>query len=190
VSPQGWAFAIWAPIFLGELVFVTSGAFFLRDDGSGVTSVVKEASGGFIAAQIMQSLWAAAFRPRYKGYAVHVSAGLLSGIAYSLSRAHRAFTSTSSATGQASYGASEYLMYFLPMALHFGWTTAASLVNLNGGVAAAASDDDDDAVSAKTIAWAGRLSAVSATTLGVAVTMMRRAPVYGGVIAWRLLRAP
>lgn len=181
VVPKGWAFIIWAPIFLGELVFVTSSALMLKDDASsspgGVASVFKKASAGFMVSQVMQSLWAAAFRPKYQGSAAYISAGLLSGIAYCLNRAHGAYTSSDL---RAAYGTSDYLLYFLPMTVHFGWTTAASLVNLNGSIAASGD------ASSNVLAALGHLSAISATAMGVLVTVTRQAPVYGGVIAWAL----
>jgi len=181
VSPSGWAFAIWGPIFLGELVFVVASAASVSSSGNTmIGDVIRRASGGFAASQIVQSLWAAAFRPKYEGASAFVSAGLLGGIALSLNRAHAAITAKHA---RNSYTFGEYLLYFLPISLHFGWTTAASLVNLNGSYAAIV---DDDASSAKRVAWLGHASAVAATAVGVVVTVVRQAPVYGGVIAWAL----
>jgi hypothetical protein len=74
-----------------------------------------------------------------------------------------------------------YLLHGLPITLHFGWTTAASLVNLNGCLAMM--DNSSDTL----LTAVGHASVVVATVLGVAVTMSRRAPVYGGVICWALL---
>ena len=173
VAPAGWAFAIWGPIFLGELVFCVSHT--LVPEAAPVTAVLKRASGGFMTSQIMQTLWTAAFRPKYKGKSAFVSAGLLSGIALSLSRAHSAFSSDT-----ASYSSGQYWLYFLPMTLHFGWTTAACLVNWNGSLAGY------KGASPQTLAIAGHLSVVAATALGVGVTLSRKAPVFGLVIAWAL----
>ena len=64
--------------------------------------------------------------------------------------------------------------------MHFGWATAAALVNLNGNIAGLTEDP-------KIIAWTGHLSAIGATALGIFITLTRTAPVYGGVIAWALL---
>lgn len=175
VAPAGWAFAIWGPIFLGELVFVASQV--LLPASAAVTATVQRASGGFLMSQIMQTLWTTAFRPKYKGKYVYVSGALLSGIAFSLSRAHAAFTSDAAA---ASYNSKDYWLYFLPMTVHFGWTTAASLVNWNGSLAS------DKRVGAKMLAAVGHVSVVLATVLGVGVTLTRKAPVFGLVIAWAL----
>ena len=128
-----------------------------------------------MVAQLFQVLWTASFRPKYVGHALYVSSAMLSGIAFSLSRAHAVFSKAASKLNPI-----EYLVYFLPMTLHFGWTTAAALVNVNGNVASRHNS------SAKTIAWLGHGSAVAAAALGVWVTFTRQAPVYGGVIAWAL----
>lgn len=170
VMPQDWAFTIWAPIFIGELVFCSTSVFL--DESSPAASVIRKASGGFMIAQVFQTLWSASFRPKYKGRWVHVSGAMLTGIAYSMSRAHAAFT------GDRSYTGKQYALFFLPMTLHFGWTTAASLVNWNGNVAMTASP--------KIIAAVGHASAVSAAALGAVVTLTRKAPVFGGAIAWAL----
>lgn len=163
------AFAIWGPIFLGELVLVTAQLF--EGPTGSMAPFIKSASVPFIAANIFQSLWCAAFRPKYKGGWMAVSFASLSSTAYALSKVHN------SALGLTG---SNYFIYGLPTSLHFGWVTAASLVNLNGAVAM------HKQVSAKTVAWVGHLSVVAATILGVVVTVNRKAPVYGGVICWAL----
>ena len=126
VMPSGWAFSIWGVIFLGEFLFCSSS--FLVKDSSPVALLIKKASGGFMVAQIFQTLWTASFRPKYKGKLMYISAAMLSGIAWSMSHAHAGFALDTT----SSYGLGQYLLYFFPMSLHFGWTMAASLVNLNG----------------------------------------------------------
>ena len=58
---------------------------------------------------------------------------------------------------------------------------AASIVNLNGAFSMKESS------SPRAIAWLGHTSVVAASAVGVAVTTMRSAPVFGGVISWALL---
>jgi hypothetical protein len=164
------AFAIWAPIFMGELALVTTQLFVGETDS--LAPMIKAATVPFVAANVLQSLWCAAFRPKYKGAWMGVSFAALASTAYSLSKVH---TATLGLTGW------KYLVYGLPISMHFGWVTAASLVNLNGAVAMCRMS------SAKTVAWLGHLSVVAATALGVAVTVSRKAPVYGGVICWALM---
>lgn len=125
--------------------------------------------------QLFQTLWAASFRPKYDGNLVYISAAMLSGIAWSLSRANAGF-----AFAGDSLSLGQYLLYFLPMSLHFGWTLAAALVNINGNIAAPAN------VSPAVVAGAGHISAIAAAGLGILVTFLRQAPVVGATIAWAL----
>lgn len=72
-------------------------------------------------------------------------------------------------------------MYFLPLTIYFGWTATASLVNLNGAFVIRKNSIP------RINAWMGHASVVSATLLGVFITVQRLAPVYGLVICWGLL---
>lgn len=167
VLPSGWAFAIWGPIYLGEAVFV--GGQFFSDT---LANVVPQVAPAFIAANIMQSLWCASFRPSYsEGWKKYVSVGCLAGTAYSLLQIN-AFAGSAEA---ASLG-----WYFLPLSLHAGWTTAATLVNLNGSVAM------NDTIGERTIIAVGHGSAITATALGAGITMMQATPAYGFTVAWAL----
>uniref|UniRef100_A0A7S2LK24 Uncharacterized protein n=1 Tax=Leptocylindrus danicus TaxID=163516 RepID=A0A7S2LK24_9STRA len=180
VAPAGWAFAIWGPIFTGELAFVIS-QFFVKDKQL-LASQIQSISAPFVIAQLFQTLWCAAFRPKYTGNLMWISTGMLGGVAYYLSKAHAVFTSASSVRMIPGFSWWEYAIHFLPISLHFGWTTAATLVNLNGAVAVADYRTSSNAL----INVVGHASVVAATALGVAITFSRQAPVYGGVISWAL----
>lgn len=176
LPPAGWAFAIWGPIYLGEL-FMTGTQFAMMDKSSPLSNVVREITGPYVAAQIFQALWTASFRPKYNsGLYKYVSVLNLSGTAYALSFCHKAFTTNAS----TKYNVWEYLLNFFPLTLHFGWVTAASLVNLNGMFAMG------EEVSNKAIAQVGHISAVGASILGILISFKRSAPLYSGVIAWAL----
>ena len=167
VSPSGWAFAIWGPIYLGEAAFV--GGQFFSDALAGVLPQVAPA---FIAVNIMQSLWCASFRPSYnKGWKKYVSVGWLAGTAFSLLQINAFAVSAET----ASLG-----WFFLPLSLHAGWTTAATLVNLNGSVAM------NENIGERTIIAVGHSSAISAAALGVGITIMQATPAYGLTVAWAL----
>ena len=174
LAPSGWAFVIWAPIILGEVVFVSSSAAMVNTT-SNLAPLFKKVSGSFCLAQIFQVLWTASFRPKYKGKLAYISACMLTGTALSLSQAHSHFS-----LAKAGMTRSEYILYFLPLSLHFGWTTAASLVNWNGALSAG------ENMSTAAMVATGHLSAVIATGIGVGLTLAREAPVFGGVIAWAL----
>jgi hypothetical protein len=167
------AFTIWAPIFLGELLSV-SAQLFLPETAT-VVPLLKQLTAPFCLANAFQSLWTAAFRPKYKNVSKFVSPLMLSGTAYSLSKAHAIIAAS-------SLPISQYLLFGLPISLHFGWTTAASLVNWNGAIATFS----DDNVSAETIANVGHASVIGAAVLGSVISIARGAPVYGGVISWAL----
>jgi hypothetical protein len=160
-APAGWAFSIWAPIYLGEAAFV--GAQFF--DPSLAAAVLPQVTVPFVAANLLQSLWCASFRPSYSNGSWHkyVSVAMLGGTAVALS--------------QVPFGLS---MYLIPMSVHFGWTTAATLVNLNGSISMG------DSVSDSTLISTGHASAVLATGLGVGVTAFHTLPAYGLTIAWAL----
>jgi hypothetical protein len=177
LAPAGWAFAIWGPIFAGELILCLSSVAFL-DESKPVATLVRRASAGFAVAQAFQALWTASFRPKYaKGHALYVSSLMLTGIAWSMGRAHRVFANLKDRTLMTR---TDYLLYFFPMTLHFGWTAAAALVNINGNVASRMKS------SPRVIANVGHASALVASALGLYVTSARRAPVFGCVIAWAL----
>ncbi len=166
VAPSGWAFAIWGPIYAGEAIF-TVAQFFPQ---SGLAVYLPSISASFIAANLFQSLWCASFRPHYQGWASYISVAMLGGTAYSLSQVHAV---ACTATGPAYW-------FLLPLSIHFGWTTAATLVNLSGSVAMSP-ENSDEAVTA-----IGHSSAVLATALGVGLTISHAAPVYGLTLAWAL----
>lgn len=185
VAPAGWAFAIWAPIFLGELVFTLSSLWAIQHGSTLAVGLLQKASAGFAMAQIFQVLWASTFRPKYflgfgdtdkkrRIVSTCMSASMLTGIAASLNRAHMAYTSRGP-IGSAV----DYLVFMLPISLHFGWTTAAALVNWNGNLAVLSDNP-------KVVAVAGWVSAIAATGVGVWVALSRSAPVYAGVISWAL----
>lgn len=176
VAPSGWAFAIWGPIFLGELVSVVA-PFLLLKEKDPLIGVLRETSGPFIAAQLFQSLWCASFRPKYKGLSRYVSSGMLGATAYSLSKAHAVFAAKANSHLYSNF---QYCVFFLPITLHFGWVTAAAIVNLNGSVSM------QDNSSSTTIRRVGHLSVIIATAIGILVAKTRDAPVYAGVITWAL----
>lgn len=167
VAPSGWAFAIWGPIYLGETVFVV--AQYLPQY-SGLDVYLPSLSVPFIAANLFQSLWCIAFRPHYQGWASYISAAMLGGTAYSLSQVHAV---ACTATGPAYW-------FLLPLSVHFGWTCAATLVNLSGSVSMDPNNSD------KLVTAVGHSSALLATALGVGITLQTASPVYGFTLAWAL----
>jgi hypothetical protein len=139
-----------------------------------LAAVLPQFTAPFVAFNLLQSLWCAAFRPSYnQGWHKWVSVAMLGGTAYSLSFLNALALSPS----VTELGLGWY--YFVPLTVHFGWTTAATLVNLNGSFAMQSN------VSETAIVGVGHASAVAATAAGVAVGLMG-SPVYSLTVAWAL----
>ena len=92
---------------------------------------------------------------------------MLAGTAYSLSCVH-AITCCSGVLSKANW-------LFVPLTMHFGWTTAATLVDFNRKVAT----KDNAAI-------VGHISALAAVSAGVGITLLRNSPAYGLTLAWAL----
>jgi hypothetical protein len=170
VAPEGWAFAIWGPIFLGETTFCALQMFAPED--SKVTATNMEFVSGWASACVAQALWCASFRPIFaQSGQIWVAAVFLALTPVCLSRAHAAFTVQNDSKREA--------ITYLPFAMHFGWTSAAALINVNAVVAYSSAG-------AGVIAAVGHLSILPALVLGVFVAFRRNAPVYAFVLAWAL----
>lgn len=170
VSPAAWAFSIWGPIFLGEAVFAASHFFFPHVK---ITNLLPQVTAPYVAANICQSLWCAAFRPSFQGWSSYVSAALLAGTAFSLSQVH-------AVTSHAHLVGGDWWMV-LPLSMHFGWACAAALVNLSGSVAMNPKAKDS------TIKWVGYAATSVATALGVYVPLVRHESVFGWTMTWALM---
>lgn len=170
IFPAGWAFAIWPVIYTGEIIF--TGAQLFANETSALASILPQMAAPFVIANLEQSLWCAAFRSKYNGgWTKYASVFLLFGTAFSLFHVH-------SVACTSDNGVSGFL--WAPMSLHFGWTTAATLLNFNGALASDASISDTAVVTA------GHVSVVAAVAVGVGLTCIRSAPLYGLTIAWAL----
>merc|ERR1712113_1331926 len=111
VTPVGWAFSIWGLIFTLETIYAIAQLLpALRD-----ADEVKRAGPWFVAACLFQACWSVAF-----GYEqIYTAQVLILGILQSV--AHE--------KGQPSW--LHYLLFSLPLTIHFGWLTAASVVSIN-----------------------------------------------------------
>jgi len=183
INPAGWAFAIWGPIYLGEMAFVSIGQWISPT----VQNLLPQITTPFIAANLFQSLWCASFRPKYhrvsQWWQKYVSVAMLSATSYQLSQVH-SIVQISSQEGSSSSS----LAWFIPLTMHFGWTSVASILNLNGSLSLdclpSSSDKDNHNKKDKIIIAVGHMSAVVASALGVGITLMTKSPVYGATLAW------
>jgi hypothetical protein len=187
VFPAGWAFAIWGPIFAGELMS-SVGALFVKSRSRTALSLSKIWP-AFMVAQICQILWTAAFRKKYmkNTFTAFIAPLFLTMTAYALSRAHRAYSLS------RPLGVGAYLLFGLPLSLHFGWMCAASLLNWNGSVYAVLFRNPkqwkkrgQESSAVAILRWLGHGSAILASVLGLICTFTRQAPLFGAVISWAL----
>lgn len=176
LPPDGWSFLIWAPIFVGETLMV--GTQLALSEASPLVPIIRQVTGPYLFAKQFQILWNTSFRPEFQqGIYKYVAPLNLSGLALSLSFCHQAYTAKEA---RSRYGAMDFILNFLPLSLHFGWTTVTSLVNWNASIAV------EKDIPTKYVAYFGHASVGVATFAGVGVTLRRGAPWYGAVIAWAL----
>ncbi|CAM9447796.1 unnamed protein product [Ectocarpus sp. 12 AP-2014] len=176
LSPAGWAFAIWGPIFFGEAVYV---AFQLMPLPSIRGSWwLSDISPWFAGAMLFQALWCFSFRPwaRDSGL-LWLPALLLGGTGVALGGVHRILRE---AWFTSDMTVLQYLAVHVPLSLHFGWISCATLVNLNGYFATI------NKLSNRVKLGLALGSVVAAVALGVAITLLREDPIYAAVVAWAL----
>jgi len=119
LAPARWAFMIWTLIFIGEFV----GLIYLYIcEKSKDTKSIANGTAAWCAANMAQSLWCCAFRPWAKDK-LWLSAALLGTIAACLFPAQL--------KAKRARNRTIHLLVVFPRSLHLGWTTAATLVNLN-----------------------------------------------------------
>ena len=96
---------------------------------------LTEVAPWFSAAMLLQTLWCYAFRPWVsKAHLEWLPALLLGLTGVCLYGAHGVLVQ---AATEDELTPLSYILAFLPIALHFGWMSAATLVNVNGFVASA-----------------------------------------------------
>ena len=166
-TPAGWAFAIWGAIYAGEAAFAAHAL-------ASPDAVVRDVAPWWTLACGLQGLWCLAFRPwASKPRHFWVSSALLVAEAAALGVAHRALRAA-----VTTMSAARYWTTHMPLSMHFGWISCASLVNMNSFVAKTCALDTQLAVAF--------LSSFGAAALGCAVTLRTGDPVYACVIAWAL----
>jgi len=178
LAPAPYAFIIWAFIYLGEALFcvwqfvpVFRGCFGQPDHRQ--LDLICDITPAWIMANTWQVAWTYTFVKQFNSPQwLWLSAFTLAGIAVSLSFVHKTIVQ--------SMGCQEMSFMYFPMSLHFGWVSAASLVNLNGWV------------SLLTPVPALRLvvlflSLAFGAALSYIVGTSRNAALFSGVIAWAII---
>jgi hypothetical protein len=173
-TPAGWAFAIWGPIFIGEWLMMSYLTFV--DTGPSFRLGMVMAP-GWCAGIASQVLWCATFRPSVCGPSLlWLPAALLAITGVGLGVSHRAIRTW--IDGNWGGPLCNAIVRW-PVALHFGWITAASLVNLNNWLARRKSTLQLK----KAVAFG---SVAAAVTAACYVTASTRDPIFALVIAWAL----
>lgn len=125
ITPPGWAFAIWALIFVWEGIACVVAFLPMTRNFSGVV-VDKTFAAAWASACLFQSIWALVFCN-----AVKASFFILVLVWLSLLVLQQtSLTKLSNATGTKQRIA-VYLGLVAPFSLHLGWVTAATMLNLN-----------------------------------------------------------
>lgn len=174
-EPSTWAFSIWALIFSTEFV----ASVFVGFVGEPKNALVK-ATPFWVAGNLFQALWCAAFRPPFKEM-LWLPASLLVLTTISLGLGHLELTTSIRYLSSAFNSDSQWklLLLRIPLALHVGWVIAASMVNLNAWLAMSKASED-------TLAVAAYLSACGGAIGGAALAWHTRDPVIAFTIAWAL----
>lgn len=134
-APAGWAFAIWGVIYLGEMILTAFTVLF--GGNSAYSSILKEATPYWVGANAFQSLWCAAFRPKFKKM-LWLPSICLTMAAFSQLRCLFVVMNNGDVVNSLvkffSVSPSASLTKFaiaFPIALHGGWLCAAALLNFN-----------------------------------------------------------
>ena len=172
-SPAGWAFAIWGVIFLGETVFTAAQA--LPDLDPNTATTYAAVSPWWAAACGLQALWCVAFRPWTRPpRRFWLSGALLAAESVALAGAHARLRAAIYAVPLSAY-----FCCHLPLSLHFGWITAATVLSLNSFVAVAGASPRTKITTARASAWVSLAA-------GATVTVTSGDPVYALTLAWAL----
>lgn len=116
VTPSGWAFSIWGPIFMWEAVFVL--AQFLPSFRQSI--LVMKVSPWWWSLCIMQIAWTVAFAQEQITLSLIFMLSIL-GSLLAIARSTDGLRMT----------ALEYILLRAPFSLQLGWIIAASVVNIN-----------------------------------------------------------
>ena len=141
ITPAGWAFAVaWSVIFVSQAAWVVR-QFFIKEDGSdaaagdGLTAskstagkAVKAVAYRYLTLVICQGSWTICFAKEY----IVASFVLMLCIWINLWTTVRNLdTITYDMQAPASSRIKDYALDILPFAFHFGWISAAFVVNMN-----------------------------------------------------------
>mmetsp|Transcript_16174 Transcript_16174/g.33068 ORF Transcript_16174/g.33068 Transcript_16174/m.33068 type:complete len:254 (+) Transcript_16174:3-764(+) len=172
--PAGWTFAIWGIIFIGEFAGVVAPLIGVGDGVKPDGFEVARAR-GWVAANVAQCLWCAAFRPWCLGL-LWLPSILLATTALCLV--------ASEVSGRGESSTAPLTLVSVPRGLHLGLVTAACLVNINAFVGTPAAGSLSSPDSALSIA---KVSIAAAQILGAIYGLVLGLPAASFAVAWGVL---
>ncbi|GMI05064.1 hypothetical protein TrLO_g2227 [Triparma laevis f. longispina] len=128
VSPAPWAFSIWGIIYILELISLLS--LLTLSSESPLISIYTKITPYILLSSIYQSSWCATFRSKYVSPDSNIIEKICSPLFLTLTSV--ALSRVNSITNNFKNDRINYIKYFLGLSIHFAWTAAASLVNVNG----------------------------------------------------------
>jgi hypothetical protein len=165
IIPADYAFAIWAPIYLGFLAF----AIFQALPGQRLNPRLMRVRLWLVASALLNAAWIAAFNNLLFGLSLVIIAGML----VTALVMHRLLEIGTTKV----YGAERLLR--LPFSLYAGWLTAATILNAAGVLA----DSGWAGFGISYPVW-GVIMLVVATAIGLLTRFRWNDPVYGAVFVW------
>ena len=172
-APSGYAFAIWGVIYLGELLLSIYTGFYGKP-----VQLMNKAMMWWIMGNLFQSLWCACFRPAFRAV-LWMPATLLGLGAGSYLMLAKEITNSIFLESNSFQTKALLYLFRVPISLHTGWLTAATLLNFNSY--AATSNFSMGSQIALAIA-----SAYIATAGGAAAAIWLKDPVLALTVAWAL----
>jgi len=128
-TPSGWAFAIWGPIFLLEMVMAATAALAPASlVGPAGNAWLVQMAPNYAAAALHQVVWTMCFR-EWAMKKLWIPATCLTLAAFGLFSAHGAIVrGLSVADSVSAWG---YIAAAVPVGLHFGWMCCAAVLSWN-----------------------------------------------------------
>lgn len=167
VTPVGWAFAIWGPIFIWEGVFAIAQMFPSYCN----SKVLQQITPWWLAVCVFQVAWTLAFSRDLTTLALIFMLSILASL-----------LGVSWSTDGLLLRPAEYGLLRAPMSLHLGWIVAASAVNVSL-VADAARSSQEVLLALAVLSYAAVLAIVVVFTFAVRTPD----PFIGFVAAWAFL---